>query len=96
MRLPVKGVSSGSGWLANRGVSVKDGRKRVSFGLCVFSCSFGVRSIVLCKCSGNVLIGYNIYIYIILFFFHYDRETITCTFYSVSPILHFNFMFQQF
>ena len=57
MRLPVKRVSSGSGWLANRGTSVKEGRKRVSFGLCVFSGSFGVRSIVLCKCSGNVLIG---------------------------------------
>ena len=25
--------------------------------VCVFSGSFGVRSIVLCKCSGNVLIG---------------------------------------
>ena len=28
----------------------------------VFSGSFGVRSIVLCKCSGNVLIGYVIFI----------------------------------
>ena len=55
--LPVKGVSSGSGWLANRGTSVKEGRKLVSFGLCVLSGNFGVRSIVLCKCSGNVLIG---------------------------------------
>ena len=45
--------------LANRGTSVKEGRKRVAFGLCVFSGSFGVRSIVLCKCSGNVLIGYK-------------------------------------
>ena len=53
MGLPVKGVSSGSGWLASRGTSVKEGRKRVSFGLCVFSGSFGVRSIVLCKCSGK-------------------------------------------
>ena len=54
MRLPVKGVSSGSGWLANRGMSVKEGN---SFPLvCVFSGSFGVQSIVLCKCSGNVLI----------------------------------------
>ena len=26
--------------------------------VCVFSGSFGVRSIVLCKCSGKVLIGY--------------------------------------
>ena len=25
----------------------------------MFSGSFGVRSIVLCKCSGNVLIGYG-------------------------------------
>ena len=25
----------------------------------MFSGSFGVRSIVLCTCSGNVLIGYN-------------------------------------
>ena len=57
MRLPVKGVSSGGGWLANRETSVKEGRKRVSFGLCVFSVSFGIQSIVLCKCSGNVLIG---------------------------------------
>ena len=42
MGLPVTRVSSGSGWLANRGTSVKEGRKRVSFGLCVFSGSFGV------------------------------------------------------
>ena len=55
MGLPVKGVSSGSGWLANRGTSVKEGRKQVSFGLCVFSGSFGVRSIVLCKCSGKYI-----------------------------------------
>ena len=55
----MKRVSSGSGWLANRGTSVKEGRKRVSFGLYVFSGSFGIRSIVLCKCSGNVLIGYQ-------------------------------------
>ena len=27
----------------------------------VFSGSFGVRSIVLCKCSGNVLIGYKLF-----------------------------------
>ena len=32
------------------------GKERFSFGF-VFSGSFGVRSIVLCKCSGNVLIG---------------------------------------
>ena len=43
---PSEGVSSGSGWLANRVTSVKEGRKRVSFGLCVFSGSFGVQSIV--------------------------------------------------
>ena len=54
---PSEGVSSGSGWLANRGTNVNEGRKLVSFGLCVFSGNFGIRSIVLCKCSGNVLIG---------------------------------------
>ena len=43
-------------------MSVDGGWKLVSFGLCVFSGSFGVRSIVLCKCSGNILIGYT-YIY---------------------------------
>ena len=43
--------------LANRGTSVDGGWKLVSFGLCMFSGSFGVRSIVLCKCSGKVLIG---------------------------------------
>ena len=43
--------------MANRGTSVDGGWKLVSFGLCVFSGSFGVRSIVLCKCSGKVLIG---------------------------------------
>ena len=52
---PSDGVSSGSGWLANRVTSVKDGRKRFSFGLCVFSGSFGVQSIVLCKCSGKYI-----------------------------------------
>ena len=49
---PSEGVSR---WLANRVTSVKEGRKRVSFGLCVFSVSFGVRSIVLCKCSGKYI-----------------------------------------
>ena len=43
--------------MANRGTSVDGGWKLVSFGLCVFPGSFGVRSIVLCKCSGKVLIG---------------------------------------
>ena len=38
----MKGASSGSGGLANRGTSVKEGRKRVSFGFRVFSGSFGV------------------------------------------------------
>ena len=57
MRLPVKGVSSASGGLANRVTSVNEERKRVSFGFRVFSGSFGVRSKVLCKCSG-VLIGF--------------------------------------
>ena len=52
---PSEGVSSGSGWLANRVTSVKEGRKLVSFGLCVFSGSFGIQSIVLCKCSGKYI-----------------------------------------
>ena len=43
----------------NRGTSVDGGWKLVYFGLCVFSGNFGVRSIVLWKCSCNVLIGYN-------------------------------------
>ena len=47
--------------MANRGTSIDGGWKLVSFGLCVFSGSFGVRSIVLCKCSGKVLIGYTHY-----------------------------------
>ena len=38
----MKGVSSGSRGLANRVTSVKEGRKRVSFGFRVFSGSFGV------------------------------------------------------
>ena len=38
----MKGVSSRSGGLANRVMSVKEGRKRVSFGFHVFSGSFGV------------------------------------------------------
>ena len=29
--------------------------------VCVFSGNFGVRSIVLCKCSGDVLIGHYYY-----------------------------------
>ena len=41
--------------MANRGTSVDGGWKLVSFGLCVFSCSFGIRSIVLCKCSGKYI-----------------------------------------
>ena len=35
-------------------MSIKEGRKRVSFGF-MFSGSFGVRSIVLCKCSGKYI-----------------------------------------
>ena len=42
------------------GTSVNGGWKLVSIGLCVFSGSFGVRSIVLFKCSGKVLIGLQI------------------------------------
>ena len=41
--------------MANRGTSVDGGWKLVSFGLGVFSGSFGVRSIVLCKCSGKYI-----------------------------------------
>ena len=41
--------------MANRGTSVDGGWKLVSFGLCVFSGSFGIRSIVLCKCSGKYI-----------------------------------------
>ena len=41
--------------MANRGTSIDGGWKLVSFGLCVFSGSFGVRSIVLCKCSGKYI-----------------------------------------
>ena len=62
MRLPVKGVSSGSGGLANRVTSVNEGRKRFSFGFRVFSGSFGVRSKVLCKCSGKYIDIYFILI----------------------------------
>ena len=51
---PSEGVSSGSGWLANRVTSVKEGRKRFFFGLCVFSGSFDVRSIVLCSLTAQV------------------------------------------
>ena len=53
----MKGVSSGSGRLANRVTSVKGGRKRVSFGLVCFQVVLAYEVIVLCKCSGNVLIG---------------------------------------
>ena len=42
LRLPVKGVSSGSGGRANRVTSDNEGRKLVSFGFRVFSGSFGV------------------------------------------------------
>ena len=41
--------------MANKGTSVDGGWKLVSFRLCVFSGSFGVRSIVLCKCSGKYI-----------------------------------------
>ena len=82
MGLPVKGVSSGSGWLANRGTSVKDGRKRVSFGLCVFSGSFGVQSIVLCKCSGKYI---DIY-FILKITYHLRAKSIP----AVNLIKHFS------
>ena len=38
-------------------MSVKGGRKRVSFGLVCFQVVLAYEVIVLCKCSGNVLIG---------------------------------------
>ena len=41
--------------MANRGTSVDGGWKLVSFGLCVFSGSFGIQSILLCKCSGKYI-----------------------------------------
>ena len=56
---PSEGVSSGSGWLANRVMSVKEGRKRVSFGFVCFQVVLAYEVIVLCKCSGNVPIGYD-------------------------------------
>ena len=37
----------------------------------VFSGSFGVRSIVLCKCSGNVLIGSGRLLYRPILYIHY-------------------------
>ena len=40
----------------------------------MFSGSFGVRSIVLCKCSGNVLIGYVcIYMYVCMYVYVYTE-----------------------
>ena len=68
---PSEGVSRGSGWLANRVTSVKEGRKRVSFGLCVFSGSFGVRIIVLCKCSGKYI---DIYFILKITFYAGERS----------------------
>ena len=55
--------------MANRGTSVDGGWKLVSFGLCVFSGSFGIRSIVLCKCSGKYI---DIY-FILEITLYYDR-----------------------
>ena len=62
------------GWLANRGTSVDGGWKLVSFELCMFSGSFGVRSIVLCKCSGKYIdIYFNLKITFFFFsFFFYE------------------------
>ena len=37
---------------------MRDGNSFPLVCVCVFSGNFGVQSIVLCKCSGNVLIGY--------------------------------------
>ena len=49
-------MSNGSvgSWLTGERVLMGD-EKLVSFGLCVFSGSFGVQSIVLCKCSGKYI-----------------------------------------
>ena len=38
---------------------------RFHWFVCVFSGNFGVRGIVLCKCSGNVLIGYENITYVV-------------------------------
>ena len=45
--------------MANEGTSFDEGWKLVSMGcVCVFQVILAYESIVLCKCSGNVLIGY--------------------------------------
>ena len=53
---PSEGVSNGSvgSWLTGER-ALMGAWKLVSFGLCVFSGSFGVRSIVLCKCLGKYI-----------------------------------------
>ena len=63
--------------MANRGTSVDGGWKLVFFGLCVFSGSFGVRSIVLCKCSGK---------YIDIYFILEITFTTACRFASGSCV----------
>ena len=54
--------------MANMGTSVDGGWKLVSFGLWVFSGSFGIQSIVLCKCSGKYI---DIYFILKITFFWY-------------------------
>ena len=54
-------------------MSVDGGWKLVSLGLCVFSGSFGVRSIVLCKCSGKYI---DIYFILKITYFHFCCVTI--------------------
>ena len=51
----MKGVSSGSGRLANRVTSIKGGRKRVSFRFVCFQVVLAYEVIVLCKCSGKYI-----------------------------------------
>ena len=47
--------------MANEGTSFDEGWKLVSMGcVCVFQVILAYESIVLCKCSGNVLIGYKL------------------------------------
>ena len=49
--------------MANEGTSFDEGWKLVSMDcVCVFQVILAYESIVLCKCSGNVLIGFLTYL----------------------------------
>ena len=49
--------------MANEGTSFDEGWKLVSMGcVCVFQVILEYESIVLCKCSGHVLIGYVFFV----------------------------------